>query len=259
MPRPLRPQTLPPDILPPDFVERHDLVRRLYLGPLFGLTPPHPWAPMTDEEWAFLRPLLPRHRQRRRRPPHGRRPGPPGRRLPRGHAQAPEGGRRRPRALEGGGRAPWKALPPEFGKPDTAARTFRRWAREGLWERLLRLVSDKSGARTPLVATLRYRVCCAFRRAIKLLGLRGIVLARRLGLYSALPAPSQYLPDPDLSEIYMPVILRALDRMRDGLRPAPDGVPKPAWSPPRRAWALFRQMHRLAGGRARITRAMEPA
>ncbi len=165
---------------------------------------------------------------------------------------------KRPRQ-EGGGRAPWKALPPEFGKPDTAARTFRRWAKEGLWERLLRLVSDKSGARTPLVAALRYRVCCAFRRAIKLLGLRAIVLARRLGLYSALPAPSQYLPDPDLSEIYMPVILRALERLRDGLRPAPGGDRKPAWRPPRRAWVLFRQMHRFAGGRARITRAMEPA
>ncbi len=102
-------------------------------------------------------------------------------------------------------------------------------------------------------------MCCAFRRAVKLLGLRGIVLARRLGLYSAVPAPSQYLPDPDLSEIYMPVILRAMARLRDGPRPARDGNPEPAWRPPRRAWVLFRQMHRFAGGRARITRAMEPA
>ncbi len=251
MPRPRRPQTLPPEILPPDFVQRHDLFRRLYTGPLFGLTPPHPWAPMTDEEWAFLRPLLPGTTNR-------------GAGRPRADARARLDAvfravtLKRP-AAEGGGRAPWKALPPEFGKPDTAARTFRRWAKEGLWERLLRLVSDKSGARTPLVAALRYRVCCAFRRAIKLLGLRAIVLARRLGLYSALPAPSQYLPDPDLSEIYMPVILRAMARLRDGPRPARDGNPEPAWRLPRRAWVLFRQMHRFAGGRARITRAMEPA
>jgi hypothetical protein len=102
-------------------------------------------------------------------------------------------------------------------------------------------------------------VCCAFRRAIELLGLRGIVLARRLELYSALPAPSQYLPDPDLSEIYIPVILRALHRMRNAPRSAPDGGPEPVWRPPRGAWVLFRQMHRFAGGRARITRAMEPA
>ena len=120
-------------------------------------------------------------------------------------------------------------------------------------------MSDKSGARTPLVAALRYRVCCAFHRAIRFSGLRGIVLARRLGLYSALPAPSQWLPDPDLSEIYMPVIIRALTRLRDGLRPATGAAAKPAWRPPRRAWVLFRQMHRFAGGRARITRAMEPA
>jgi transposase len=239
MPRSLRPQTFPPDILPPDFVEQHDLVHRLYTGPLFGLTPPHPWAPMTEEEWAFLRPLLP-----------GTTNGGAGRPMADARARLDAIFRavtlKRPRE-EGGGRAPWKALPPEFGKADTAARTFRRWAKEGFWERLLRLVSDKSGARTPLVAGLRYRVCCAFRRAIRLLGLRGIVLARRLGLYSALPAPSQYLPDPDLSEIYIPVILRAVHRMRQAWRPSP------------RAWVLFRQMHRFAGGRARITRAMEPA
>lgn len=251
MPRPRHPQPLPPDILPPDFIERHDLVRRLYTGPLFGLTPPHPWAPMTDEEWAFLRPLLP-----------GTTNGGAGRPMRDARARLDAIFRavtlKRP-WTEGGGRAPWRALPPEFGKADTARRTFRRWAAEGLWERLLRLVSDKSGARTPMVAALRYRVCCAFRRAIKLLGLRGIVLARRLGLYSALPAPSQCLPDPDLSEIYMPVILRALDRMRGGPRAAAGGGSEPAWRPPRSAWVLFRQMHRFAGGRVRITRAMEPA
>jgi hypothetical protein len=65
---------------------------------------------------------------------------------------------------------------------------------------------------------------------------------------------------PGLSEIYMPVILRAMARLRDGLRPGPGAAaPKPAWRPPRRAWVLFRQMHRFMGGRARITRAMEPA
>ena len=43
-----------------------------------------------------------------------------------------------------------------------------------------------------------------------LMGLRAIVLARRLRLYSALPAPSIWLPDPDLSEICMPVIFGLL-------------------------------------------------
>ena len=249
MPRPhRRPQTLPADILPPDFAQRHDLFRRLYLGPVFGLTPPHPWAPMTDAEWAFLRPLLP-----------GTANGGAGRPMADARARLDAIFRavtlKRPPS-EGGGRAPWKALPPEFGKADTAARTFRRWAKEGVWERLLRLVSDKTGARTPLVAALRYRACCAFRRAIRVLGLRGIVLARRLELFSALPAPSSYLPDPDLSEIYLPVILRTLNRIREGLGPA---ALKPAWHPPLGVRRLFRQMHRFMGGRRRIARAMEPA
>jgi hypothetical protein len=62
-----------------------------------------------------------------------------------------------------------------------------------------------------------------------------------------------------LSAIYVLAIARALDHMRDGLRPVPNGDPKPAWRPPRRARIVSRQMLRLAGGRARITRAMEPA
>jgi transposase len=241
MPCPRRPQTLPPDILPPDLIRRHDLVHRLYLGPLRGLTPPHPWAPMTDAEWHLLRPLLP-----------GAASGRPGRPMADARARLDAIFRavtlKRPRE-EGGGRAPWRLLPEGFGKADTVSRTFRRWAAEGLWVRLLRLVSDRSGRPTPLILGLRYRVCCTFRRGIRALGLRGIVLARTLGLYSALPAPSTWLPDPGLSEIYRGVIDRALDRMlRD-----------PGWSRPRAAWRLFRGMLRIAGGRARIARWMEPA
>ncbi len=48
--RPRPPETLPPDIFPPDFVTRHDLVRRLHIGPTLGLTAPVPWAPLTDAE-----------------------------------------------------------------------------------------------------------------------------------------------------------------------------------------------------------------
>ncbi|MFC7477332.1 transposase, partial [Dankookia sp. GCM10030260] len=52
---------IPPEILPPDFVARHDLHNYLYLRPTFGLTPPQPWAPLTDAEWAALRPVLAEH------------------------------------------------------------------------------------------------------------------------------------------------------------------------------------------------------
>jgi len=76
-----------------------------------------------------------------------------------------------------------------------------------------------------------------------------LVLARRLGPYSALPAPSHWLPDPDLSEICMPVILRAMEK----------AVRDPGWHIPRAAFRLFHAMHRLAGGRTRIPRRMEPA
>ena len=236
--RPLRrSETLPHDILPPGFARRHDLFRRLVSGPALGLTPPHPWAPMTDEEWAVLRPLLP-----------GTANGGAGRPMRDARARLDAIFRAVTLKHPQGGRAPWRLLPPEFGKADTAARTFRRWAKEGLWERLLAFVSDRCGPMTPPIAALRYRACCAFRRAARLLGLRGIVLARRLGLYSALPAPSQWLPDPDLSEIYMPVVHRALNR-----------ITETAWRPPKGAMALLRGMLGMAGGRARITRAMEPA
>jgi hypothetical protein len=99
------------------------------------------------------------------------------------------------------------------------------------------------------LASLAHRICCAFRRAIRLHGgLHAIVLARRLGLFSALPAPSAVLPDPDLSETYRPVFLRFAQSMLD--RP---------WYPPRRLWRTLHAMHRFVAGRARIPRWMEPA
>ena len=191
----------------------------------------------------FPPPPPPRHCGRRPGPAHGRRPRPP-----RLDAIFRAVTLKRPRE-QGGGRAAWGALPEAFGKADTVSRTFRRWARLNLWARLLCLVSDRAGRPAPLVLGLRWRVCCAFRRGIRLKGLRALVLARRLGLYSALPAPSQVLPDPDLSEIYRPVIDRAMERM----------VRDPGWRAPRGAWALFRGMLRMAGGRTRIPRWMEPA
>ena len=43
-------------------------------------------------------------------------------------------------------------------------------------------------------------ICREFRRAWRIQGLAGIILARRLGLHSALRAPALLLADPDLSE-----------------------------------------------------------
>ena len=93
---------------------------------------------------------------------------------------------------------PWKDLPEEFGKADTVSRQFRRWADAGLWEVLLHIVGQQG--RGAGLGSLLYFQCRAFRRGYRVLGLRGLRLARALGMDSALRAPRAWLPDPDLSE-----------------------------------------------------------
>ena len=234
--RRIQPDPIPSGIFPADLVSRHDLFRRLYPDPLTRLTPPRPWAPMTDAEWRALAPIL---------AAMGCGMAERGRPLdctPRARLDAIF---RWATTKHQGGRAPWRLLPPEHGKPDTVSRSYRRWARAGLWPRLLVALA----AHPERLATLAHRICCAFRRAIRLCGsLHAIVLARRLRLFSALPAPSQFLPDPDLSETYQPVF----DRFAQSMQERP-------WHPPRQLWRTLHSMHRFVAGRARIPRWMEPA
>ncbi|MBY0329873.1 MAG: transposase [Acetobacteraceae bacterium] len=266
---PCRPAPIPPDLLPPDFLQKHHLDFRLYAGPVFALTPPHPWASMTDEEWDFLRRLLP--------PGMAGLPGRPGRPLadiwatPDGPRADPARARldavfratmtKRPEA-RGGGRAAWTDSPPECGRPDTLRVTFRRLAEAGFFHRLLRAVADltRRGGRGrsiharpgSFLLALRYRACCAFRRiGVRRLGLSGLALARRLCLFSALPAPSAALPDRDLSAIYRPVLLRTVARIT--------ADPGRVWHPPRSVLGALRSMHRMCAGLARIPRRLEPA
>jgi transposase len=234
--RSLLPPDPPTDLIPADFIARHDLLRRLYLDPLTCLTPPRPWAPLTEAEWALLEPYL---------AVHGCALGQRGRPMdctPRARLDAIF---RFATLKLDGARAPWRILPEAFGKPDTVSRSYRRWAQAGLWAALLVAL-----ARWPRrFASLAHRICAAFRRAIRHMGsLRAIMLARRLKLFSALPAPSQYLPDEDLSEIYRPIHQRFAQSMRE--RP---------WYPPKPLWHLLQSMHSLAGGRARVPKWMEPA
>jgi len=142
-------------------------------------TPRREWAPLSDAEWAALAPYVLRAVG-------------PGRPLadPRGRMDAILH-----IAVSG---EPWRALPDHFGKSATISRHFRRLAHAGLWSRLLEALADP--AAPPALRALEYWLCRAARRAMRLLGMAGLVLARRLGLLTALPMVPWMMPDPDLSE-----------------------------------------------------------
>jgi transposase len=106
-------------------------------------------------------------------------------------------------------RHPWRALPPEFGRADTAHRQLRRWARTGTLELLMVAIAGQRHA-DPTAAALATRICRMVRRAARLLPLSAILLARRLGLAEALPCEPRFLPRPDLSEIAQKAALAAL-------------------------------------------------
>jgi transposase len=231
-----------PHLLPPDFPTRLEMLRRVTLDPIRLLTPPRPWAPLTDAEWDALAPFLAAHGCGLSIAP---RPGRP-----------PKDTRARLDAIlravtlkhPRGGRATWAQLPPEHGKADTVSRTFRRWARADLWARLLAEVACPTCP--PALRGLAHWICCAFRRAVRVMGtLRAILLARRLGLHSALPAPSVLLPDPDLSERVLPAVDAVLAH----------AAAHPGWRPPPGALRGLRGLLRLCQGRRRIARWMEPA
>ena len=195
--------------------------------------PERAWAPLSDDEWAALSPFVFRAAGRPVRDPRGRldyvfwiaantRPG-----------RAPP---------------PWRALPPEFGKPDTASRQFRRWAKAGLWTRLLEALADPDRPGAAALRGLESWICRAYRRAWRLLGVEGAALARRLGFLSALRGPSWLLPDPDLSEQVFSELRAAMLRARQhGLRALPPGFLR-----------CYGKLLALAAGRRSIPRCLAP-
>jgi transposase len=191
------------------------------------LTKPVPWRPMTDEEWeAVMHFMVFVH------------PGP---------GRPTIFGARR--ALDGCFHAacfngPWKNLPAAYGKPDSMSRLFRRWAHAGLWSMMLKFVARER----PGLEAIQYWVCRAFRRAWRIQGLAGLRLARRLGLDSALRAPSWLLPDPDLSDYYHKVLL---PRHQATLFEQPLHII-------RTHIGLWKQLYRLMLGRRSIPRGMAP-
>lgn len=95
---------------------------------------PRAWAPMTDAEWAALRPWL---------------PGADPDAAPRRGARARDL-RRTVDAIfwVAASSGPWRDLPAGLGRPDSAGRTLRRWARAGVLGRCWsRSCTPRPGAR----------------------------------------------------------------------------------------------------------------
>ncbi len=156
---------------------------------------PHPFRPLSDTEYALLARHLPPIEHSRGRPPQDRR-----------------------RTLDAifwiaCSTGPWKDLPPEYGRADTASRQLRRWARSGVMDLLLNLVATRR-RRDTLLRSLAWRICRAYRRITRIIGLGSLMLARRLGLQPALPAAPHHLPDPILSEIVQARIRAALEKVQ---------------------------------------------
>ncbi|MCX7371776.1 MAG: transposase [Alphaproteobacteria bacterium] len=206
--------------IPPFRVTRRGITARLHQ--------PVAWRPMTDEEWddiQFIFAWL--------HPDRGRPLASPRLALDACFHAACSG-------------KPWRELPAVFGKWQTIHRLFVRWTHKGAWEQLLKYVASKHHR---VAASLTWWVCMAFRRARRVLGLRGIMLARRLGMDSALHAPSWFLPDPLLhryaAETWLPQLVETFERER--LSPALS-----------RLIEILKGFWAIAGGRARISRWMAP-
>jgi transposase len=46
--------------------------------------------------------------------------------------------------------APWREMPAEFGKPNTAFVRYRLWCRQGLWQRIIEALGPAESLPTPV-------------------------------------------------------------------------------------------------------------
>lgn len=140
--------------------------------------PQRPWAPLSDQEFQVLCAWLPVDK--------------PGRR-----GRKPQNLRRTLDAVfwVACSREPWRALPEALGRADSASRALRRWAKEGVLDRLLFAVSRSPRAGgCPVLAGMAWWIARAFRRMARVVGLASIARARRLGVTDAWPSPTLWLP-----------------------------------------------------------------
>lgn len=184
-----------------------------------------PWAPMTDAEWAALLPFL----AAAKKSPAGR---------PIANLRDRIDAIFQAVTIN----LPWSQFRTRAAATDTIARQFRRLAHAGAWTQLLKAAADPASP-APIKAIADW-IAAAHRRAIRILGLAGILLARRLRLPLALPAPSWLLPDPDLSGTLHRLMTFLLRQPR-----APES--QPCWKP-------LQALLQRAKGRARIPRLLMP-
>jgi transposase len=178
-------------------------------------TPSHPWSPLTDGEWHALEPYLLPQKAKKGRPPRDRR-----------------------RTWDAifwiaCSDKPWIALPSELGRPDTTHSALIYVARNGVLSQLLVAVSRHPLA-NPALESLEYRIACAFRRAARQLPPEELLLARNLGMATALPfdaaaLPAQGGPEAPLTPDRVRLTPRIPRRALRGLPPLrlPKGPPRP--------------------------------
>jgi transposase len=140
-----------------------------------------PWTPLTRAEFDELTRWLPGLRENERR--RGRRLDDPRRTINAIFWMACS-------------RGPWRELPPELGKADTAHRMLRRWAKAGALDQLVRALSSHpfAGA-SKLLRSMGYWICRAWRRMARVVPLGSVRLVRDIQVVTAWPAPEIRLPN----------------------------------------------------------------
>lgn len=112
-------------------------------------------------------------------------------------------------------RLPWRALPSHLGRPDTAHRALRRWARAGVLDHLVSAISDHPLAGgTPALRRLAWMICGAYRRMGRILDVESLIIVRNLNMLDALPAAPIHIPDPPLQALMREIIADQADALR---------------------------------------------